>query len=65
MRSPTQLPFHVSSNDNRKSSDSWNSSNNDPADDLDLEWKHEHILLLTRVWFLFLLSLSYRLIALP
>src|SRR6266851_5016474 len=49
MRSPVQEPLHISSTDNRKSSDSWNSSNYDPADDPDLEWKHEHVLLLTRV----------------
>ncbi|KAI9456008.1 hypothetical protein F5148DRAFT_384380 [Russula earlei] len=48
MRSPVQHPLHISSSDNRKSSDSWNSSNYDPADDSDLEWKPEHVLLLTR-----------------
>jgi hypothetical protein len=48
-RSPVQQPLHISSTDNRKSSDSWNSSNFDPADDHDLEWKPEHVLLLTRV----------------
>ena len=48
-RSPVQQPLHISSTDNRKSSDSWNSSNYDPADDPDLEWKPEHVLLLTRV----------------
>ncbi|KAF8501629.1 hypothetical protein F5888DRAFT_1251581 [Russula emetica] len=46
-RSPVQQPLHIST-DNRKSSDSWNSSNYDPADDPDLEWKSEHVLLLTR-----------------
>ena len=49
MRSPVQQPLHISTTDNRKSSDSWNSSNYDPADDPDLEWKPEHVLLLTRV----------------
>ncbi|KAH9994809.1 hypothetical protein BJV77DRAFT_280235 [Russula vinacea] len=34
-RSPVQQPLHISSTDNRKSSDSWNSSNYDPADDPD------------------------------
>jgi hypothetical protein len=58
MRSPAQQPFHLSLTDNRKSSDSWNSSNNDPADDLDLQWKSEHIRLLTRVCFLILLTVS-------
>lgn len=48
MRSPVQHPLHLPSTDNRKSSDSWNSSNYDPADDPDPEWKSEHILLLTR-----------------
>ncbi|KAI0300905.1 hypothetical protein BC826DRAFT_1102221 [Russula brevipes] len=48
MRSPVQQPLHISSTDHRKSSDSWNSSNYDPADDPDLEWKSEHVLLLTR-----------------
>ena len=58
MRSPAQHPLHLSSVDNRKSSDSWNSSNNDPADDLDLEWKPEHVLLLTRVCLSILLIVS-------
>jgi hypothetical protein len=61
MRSPVQQPLHISSTDNRKSSDSWNSSNYDPADDSDLEWKPEHVLLLTRVCMLshsFLSSLT-------
>ncbi|KAI0264403.1 hypothetical protein BC834DRAFT_844059 [Gloeopeniophorella convolvens] len=48
MRSPAQQPFVLPSTDNRKSSDSWNSSNYDPADDPDLEWKLDHVLLLTR-----------------
>ncbi|KAH9178163.1 hypothetical protein EDB89DRAFT_1843763 [Lactarius sanguifluus] len=48
MRSPVQHPLHISSTDNRKSSDSWNSSNYDPADDPDPEWRCEHVLLLTR-----------------
>jgi hypothetical protein len=58
-RSPVQQPLHISSTDNRKSSDSWNSSNYDPADDPDLEWKHEHVLLLTRVCSLVLYSITY------
>ncbi|KAH9039685.1 hypothetical protein EDB84DRAFT_1477537, partial [Lactarius hengduanensis] len=41
MRSPVQHPLHLSSTDNRKSSDSWNSSNYDPADDPDPEWRCE------------------------
>ena len=49
MRSPIQHPLHLPPTDNRKSSDSWNSSNYDLADDPDLEWKSEHVLLLTRV----------------
>ncbi|KAI0252497.1 hypothetical protein BJV78DRAFT_1201035 [Lactifluus subvellereus] len=53
MRSPAQQPLHISSTDNREGSDSWNSSNNDPADDLDLEWKPEHVFLLTRFSMLF------------
>ena len=51
MRSPIQHPLHLPPTDNRKSSDSWNSSNYDLADDPDLEWKSEHVLLLTRVSF--------------
>jgi len=50
MRSPIQTPLHIPSTDNRKSSDSWNSSNYDLADDSDLEWKSDHVLLLTRVY---------------
>ena len=49
MCSPVQHPLHLPSTDNRKSSDSWNSSNYDPSDDPDPEWKSEHVLLLTRV----------------
>ena len=49
MRSPVQHPLYLPPTDNRKSSDSWNSSNYDPADDPDPEWKSEHVLLLTRV----------------
>jgi hypothetical protein len=58
-RSPVQQPLHISSTDNRKSSDSWNSSNYDPADDPDLEWKSEHVLLLTRVCPSVLYSITY------
>lgn len=36
---------------NRKSTDSWNSSN---ADDLECEWSQDQLLLLSRVCFLFL-----------
>lgn len=61
MRSPVQQPLHISSTDNRKSTDSWNSSNYDPADDSDLEWKSEHVLLLTRVCF----SILFRILHLP
>ena len=57
-RSPVQQPLHIST-DNRKSSDSWNSSNYDPADDPDLEWKLEHVLLLTRVRSSVLNSITY------
>ncbi|KAI0065327.1 hypothetical protein BV25DRAFT_1913917 [Artomyces pyxidatus] len=42
--SPAQTPFFLPSN-NRKSSDSWNSSN---AEDLEWEWKPDQILLLSR-----------------
>lgn len=35
------------SNPNRKSTDSWNSSN--PPDEIEIEWKQEHTLLLARV----------------
>ncbi|KAI0303739.1 hypothetical protein B0F90DRAFT_1809449 [Multifurca ochricompacta] len=48
MRSPAHQLVHLSSTDNRKSSDSWNSSNYDPADGPDPEWIPEHVLLLSR-----------------
>ena len=62
-RSPIQQPLHIST-DNRKSSDSWNSSNYDPADDPDLEWKSEHVLLLTRVCFSIICSTTYHIYSL-
>ena len=40
-----------STNTNRLSTDSWNSSNCDGADEITFEWKPEQILLLTRVRF--------------
>ena len=43
------LPHLFSPASNRKSSDSWNSSNYDGADDLDWEWKPEQTRLLSRV----------------
>lgn len=50
-RTPTcgsPIPFLLSNNiNNRKSSDSWNSW--EEADELEWEWKQEHILLLSRV----------------
>ena len=42
------LPF-FSSNTNRYSTDSWNSSNCDGADEILFEWKPEQVRLLTRV----------------
>lgn len=42
------LPLLASSS-NRKSSDSWNSSNYDGADDLEFEWTPEQMRLLSRV----------------
>ena len=39
----------LSSASNRKSSDSWNSSNYEGADDLEWEWKPEQTRLLSRV----------------
>ncbi|KAA1467619.1 hypothetical protein DENSPDRAFT_856788 [Dentipellis sp. KUC8613] len=47
--SPAHTTFFLPSSGNRKSSDSWNSSNYDVADDeLEEEWKPEQILLLSR-----------------
>lgn len=43
------LPLFGSSNTNRYSTDSWNSSNYDAADDVEWEWKPEQLRLLTRV----------------
>ncbi len=43
------LPVFSSAATNRKSSDSWNSSNCDGADDLEWEWKPEQTRLLSRV----------------
>lgn len=40
-----------STNTNRYSTDSWNSSNCDGADEMTFEWKPEQILLLARVRF--------------
>ncbi|KAH9940964.1 hypothetical protein B0H21DRAFT_697351 [Amylocystis lapponica] len=45
--SNSPLPF-LSSAANRKSSDSWNSSNYDGAEDIEVEWTPEHTRLLTR-----------------
>src|SRR6266571_4465961 len=59
MRSPVQHPLHLPSTDNRKSSDSWNSSNYDPADDPDPEWRSEHVLLLIRVCLQYLSRLHH------
>ncbi|CDO70655.1 hypothetical protein BN946_scf184756.g22 [Trametes cinnabarina] len=42
------LPVLSSASNNRKSSDSWNSSNYDGADDLEWEWKPEQTRLLSR-----------------
>ena len=42
------LPL-FSTNTNRYSTDSWNSSNFDGASEIEPEWKPEHIRLLTRV----------------
>ncbi|KAH9846659.1 hypothetical protein C2E23DRAFT_743498 [Lenzites betulinus] len=42
------LPVFSSTASNRKSSDSWNSSNYDGADDLEWEWKPEQTRLLSR-----------------
>ena len=42
------LPL-FSTNTNRYSTDSWNSSNNDGANEMEVEWKPEQIRLLTRV----------------
>ena len=44
----TPLPM-LSPASNRKGSDSWNSSNYDPADDFEWEWKPEQTRLLSRV----------------
>lgn len=43
------LPLFGSSNTNRYSTDSWNSSNYDTADDVEWEWRPEQLRLLTRV----------------
>ena len=51
-RTPTKRaePLPVfSTNTNRYSTDSWNSSNCDGADEMTFEWKPEQVLLLTRV----------------
>ncbi|OSD06632.1 hypothetical protein PYCCODRAFT_1360420 [Trametes coccinea BRFM310] len=42
------LPMLLAASNNRKSSDSWNSSNYDGADDLEWEWKPEQTRLLSR-----------------
>ncbi|TCD64907.1 Transcription factor iws1 [Steccherinum ochraceum] len=42
------LPLFGSSNTNRYSTDSWNSSTYDTADDVEWEWRPEHLRLLTR-----------------
>ena len=46
--SPVHIPVFLPSNGNRKSSDSWNSSNHD-ADDTEYEWKPDQTRLLLRV----------------
>ncbi|PPQ90798.1 hypothetical protein CVT25_012118 [Psilocybe cyanescens] len=43
--SSPSLPIYYQPPANRNSTDSWNSSN---ADDMDVEWKQEHVLLLSR-----------------
>lgn len=47
--SASQLFFAPNPNPNRKSTDSWNSSNQDADDDPGCEWKAEQTLLLSRV----------------
>ncbi|KAJ7030375.1 hypothetical protein C8F04DRAFT_1113429 [Mycena alexandri] len=46
--SPTCSSIFFAGAANRKSTDSWNSSNQDLADDLDYDWKPDQILLLRR-----------------
>ncbi|KAJ7126863.1 hypothetical protein C8R44DRAFT_106753 [Mycena epipterygia] len=46
--SPTCSSLIFAAAANRKSTDSWNSSNQDLADDLDYDWKQDQILLLRR-----------------
>lgn len=56
--SPAQLPIFLASAGNRKSSDSWTSSN-DPREEIEAEWQSEQVLLLLRVCFS-PINLTYR-----